>query len=447
MMESRETREARLVRQVEAILDEARRQGATAAEVGVSDDAGLSVTARLREVETVEFHRDRGFSVTVYAGQCKGNASTTDTSPEAIAETVARALLIARHTAPDPCAGLAPRERLATVFPDLDLHHPWDLSTEAAIDLACAAEAAALAVPGVSNSEGASVGSGDGVRVFGTSDGFLGVHAGTRHSISVSVIAGEGRSMQRDDWYTTARAAGDLDAADAVGREAGRRAVARVGARPVATTTAPVLLVPEVAASVVGHLLGAISGGALYRRASFLLDALGEKLFPSFVQMDEAPLLRRQPGSAAFDGDGVATSAKPIVDAGVLSTYLLGVYSARRLGRESTGNADGVHNLLVRDTRAAARDQASLLAEMGDGLLVTELMGQGVNLVTGDYSRGAAGYWVERGRIAFPVAEVTIASDLRSMFANLVAIGDDVDRRHNVQTGSMLLGPMTIAGT
>lgn len=447
MMESAKERADRLTRQVEAILAQAQRQGATAAEVGVSDDAGLSVTARMREVETVEFHRDRGFSITVYVGQSRGNASTTDTSNEAIVETVAQALAIAHHAAPDPYAGLAPKERLATHFPDLDLHHPWDLSTDTAIDLACAAEAAALDVKGVTNSEGASVGSGDSVRVFATSDGFLGVHASTRHSLSVSAIAGEGRSMQRDDWYTTARASDELDQPAAVGKLAGERAIARVGARPVATTTAPVLLVPEIAASLIGHLLGAISGGALYRRASFLLDALGEQLFPDFVQMDEAPYLPRYPGSASFDGDGVATSAKSIIDAGRLATYLLGVYSARRLGRESTGNAGGVHNLLVRDTRGAVHDQQSLMAEMGTGLLVTELMGQGVNLVTGDYSRGAAGFWVEQGHIKFPVAEVTIASDLRAMFKGLVAIGNDVDHRRSTLTGSMLLGAMTIGGT
>lgn len=434
---------------VSRVLDLARQQGATQAEAGASASAGLGVTVRLGEVETLEQTRDRGVGVTVYFGQRKASASTSDFADAALAETVAKACSIARFTAEDPCAGLAPREAMATEFPDLELDHPWALEPQDAIDLARRCEAAALAVDErIDNSEGGSVNTGRSRRVYGNSWGFCGHTASTRHSLSCSVLASSNGSMERDYWYSVAREAGALESPEEVGRHAAQRTVRRLGARKLSTRRAPVMFPPELARGLIGSFLGALRGGAQYREASFLLGAAGESVFPSFVQMLERPRLPRAMASAAFDQEGVATRDRALVTDGVVQGYLLSSYSARRLGLETTGHCGGMWNLDVVPATAAgeALDFEALLARMGTGLLVTELIGQGVNMVTGDYSRGAAGFWVEGGEIRHPVSEVTIAGDLKRMFADLQAIGSDVDRRGAVRCGSVLLGEMTIAG-
>lgn len=430
--------------QVEQILDEARRQGASACEVAVSLQDGLTASVRQREVESVEFIRDQGFSISVYCGQRKGSASTTLMGPDAIRETVSAALAIARHTSEDDCAGLADAQLMARELPDLDLWHPWDLSPEQAIALALECEAAAFAADSrITNADGTSVDTGSGCTVYGNSHGFIGGYAGTSHSISCVMIAGEGEQMQRDYWYDHGRQADALDGVQAIGRKAAERTVSRLGARPVPTCSVPVLFAAEVAGGLFGHLMGAISGGSLYRKASFLVDALGEPLFPDWFTLDERPLLRGGLNSSAFDGDGLATRGQPFIKDGQLVSYMLSTYSGRKLGMPSTANAGGARNLFVSHGQ---QDQAALLKQMGTGLLVTELMGQGLNMVTGDYSRGAGGYWVENGEIQFPVQEVTIAGNLRDMYRNLVAIGCDLDRRGSIRTGSVLLESMKVAG-
>lgn len=433
-----------LEQRVAQILDEAARQGATAAEVSVSRSLGLSVSVRRGELETVEFNRDQGFGITVYQGLRKGSASTTVADGSAVADTVTKALGIARHTAEDPAAGLADARLLAGQRVALDLHHPWHLDVPEAERIARDCEAAALGVDGrITNSEGATVGTSQVCRAYGNSAGFIGSECGTRHGISVAVIASDAAGMQRDYWYSVSRLHQSLEPAEAVGRRAGERTVARLGARGVKTERVPVVFATEVAGSLMGHLLGAISGGSLYRRASFLCDALGEQLFPARIRIDERPHEPRGLGSAAFDGDGVATRAKAFIDDGALASYLLSVYSARRLGMETTGNAGGVHNLHV-SSDGVSLD--ALLQDMGRGLLVTELMGQGVNGVTGDYSRGAGGFWIEDGAIAFPVQEVTVAGNLRRMFADLRTVADDAIRPGNIRCGSLLIDGMTVAG-
>ena len=434
---------ARLSEQVQALLDEARRQGADASEVGVSDDTGLSVTARMGSVETVEFTRERGFGVTVYFGRRKGSASTSDCSPAAMRDTVQAACNIARYTAEDPCAGLADAALMAKDIPDLDLYHPDVLDAERAGERAILCEAAALALPGIGNSEGATVAGGESRRVYGNSLGFLGAYRGTRFSVSASVVAGEGEAMQRDHWYTVARRTRDLQDVEAVGRIAAERALARLDPRSLPTQRVPVLFSAEIAASLVGHLIGAISGGSLYRRSSFLLDALGTTIMPAWMTIDERPLLRGGLASGAFDDDGVATRAKPFVEGGQLVSYVLGTYSARKLGMQSTANAGGVHNLFVSH---GDDDLPAMLRRMGRGLFVTEVMGQGVNMVTGDYSRGAAGFWVDGGELRHPVHEVTIAGNLKDMFREIVAVGADLDLRRSTVTGSILVDGMTVAG-
>ncbi len=425
-------------------LQEAQAQGATGAEAGVSLETGLSVTARLGEVETVEHHRSRGLGLTVYLGQRKGSASTSDLSPGAMRETVAAACRIARYAAEDPCAGLPDAGLLATEFPDLDLYHPWPLEAEAAIDLAVAAEDAARAFhPDISNSEGASLNTFQGLRVMGNSLGFLHGYASSRHSLSVSVIGERDGQMQRDDWWTVARDASDLQAPEAVGRIAAERTLRRLGAQTLGTRQCPVIFAADIASSLLGHFIGAIRGGNLYRKSSFLLDQLGKPVFPAFVQIHEQPHLPKALGSVPYDAEGVRTVPHHLVRDGVLEAYVLSTYSARKLGMTSTGNAGGVHNLII---EPGALDQAALLQKMGTGLLVTELMGQGVNLLTGDYSRGAAGFWVENGVIQYPVEEFTIAGNLRDMLKHLVAVGNDLDLRGNTRTGSILLEQMTIAG-
>ena len=435
---------ADLLALVELALEEARVLGASQAEASVSVDVGLSVGVRLGVVETVEYQRDRGMGVTVYFGTRKGSASTADLGAAALRETVAKACSIARYTAEDPCAGLADADCLATDVPDLDLSHPWDLSPERACELALECEAAAMSVDRrVSNSEGAGVSTHRGLRAYGNSHGFLAAYPGTVHSMSCAVLGVEGESMERDYWYTTARDWHELEDAAGVGRLSGERAVRRLGARKLATMRAPVLYAPEVARGLLGHFLGAIRGGSQYRRASFLLDAAGTQVFPDWFAMSERPHLPRALASAPFDQEGVATRDRELVAGGVLEGYVLGSYSARKLGLRTTGNAGGSYNLIV---PGRGRDFDGMLALMGRGLLVTGLMGQGVNGVTGDYSRGATGFWVEDGRIAYPVHEVTVAGNLRDMYRTMVDVGSDMDTRGGVRVGSVLLEEMTIAG-
>ncbi|CAE6896638.1 MULTISPECIES: metalloprotease PmbA [Pseudomonas] len=434
-----------LQQQVESILAEAARQGASACEVAVSIGQGLSTTVRQREVETVEFNRDQGFGITLYVGQRKGSASTSATGLDAVRETVAAALAIARHASEDECAGLADAALMARELPELDLYHPWAISPEQAVEQALACEAAAFAAdPRISNADGTSLNTHQGCRVYGNSHGFIGGYASTRHSLSCVMIAeGEGQ-MQRDYWYDVNRQGELLADAAGIGQRAAQRAVSRLGARPVPTCEVPVLFAAELAGGLFSHLLAAISGGNLYRHSSFLEGALGQRLFPEWLSLDERPHLPRALGSAAFDGDGLATYAKPFVDKGELVSYVLGTYSGRKLGLPSTANSGGVHNLFVTH---GDEDQQALIRRMGRGLLVTELMGQGLNLVTGDYSRGAAGFWIENGEIQFPVQEVTIAGNLRDMFAQIVAVGSDLERRGNICTGSVLIERMTVAGS
>ena len=428
----------------ERAIREAKRLGADQAEAGASLDSGLELTVRLGEVETLERSRDRGLGVTVYFGRRKGSASTADLGDAAIRETVAAACTIARYTAEDPHAGLAEADLMATAIPDLDLWHPWDFSLEDAIEKARTCEAAARAVdPRIDNSDGATLGSHSGVRVYANSHGFLGAYRGTSHSLSCTVLARENGGMQRDYWYSASRDPRDLETPEAIGRRAGERAIRRLAAKRLSTRRAPVLMVPEAARSLVGHLIAAIRGTAQYRRTSFLVDAAGETIFPAFMQITEQPLLPKAMGSAPFDDEGVATRERALVRDGVLQGYVLNSYSARRLGLRTTGNAGGVRNVTV---EPGSEDFAQLCRRMQRGLVVTELMGQGVNGVTGDYSRGATGFWVEDGEIAGPVEEITIAGNLRDMFAGVVAVGSDVDTRGNIRTGSILLGEMTIAG-
>jgi PmbA protein len=433
---------------VELALKEARQLGASEAEVGVSVDTGLSVTARMRDVETLEYHRDRGMGITVYRGKRKGSASTGDLSARAIAETVAKAYSIAGFTAEDPCAGLPDVDTLASDIPDLDLNHPWGIEPDAARDLAIACEAAALDVDArISNSEGATLSSHQGVRVFGNSLGFVAGYASTMHSLSCAVVGKQGEDMQRDYWYSSVRDHRDLESAASIGARAAKRTLERLGARQIATAVVPVLFVPELARGLIGSFLGAIRGGSQYRRASFLLDIAGQQVFPDWFSCVERPHILKALGSAPFDSEGVSTRDRTLVDHGVVTGYVLSTYSARKLGLKTTGNAGGVHNLIVESgSSSGAPDFAALLKQMGRGLVVTELMGSGVNGVTGDYSRGAAGFWVENGELAYPVHEITIAGNLKDMFKHIVAVGSDVDARGGIRTGSILLESMTVAG-
>ncbi|CAN7280450.1 MULTISPECIES: metalloprotease PmbA [Pseudomonas] len=430
---------------VERILAEAGRQGATACEVAVSVEQGLSTTVRQREVETVEFNRDQGFGITLYVGQRKGSASTSATGDDAIRETVAAALAIAKHASEDECAGLADRGLMARDLPDLDLYHPWAITPEQAVEQALVCEAAAFdADPRISNADGTTLSTHQGCRVYGNSHGFIGGYASSRHSLSCVMIAGGEGQMQRDYWYDVNRIGTQLTDAQVIGRRAAERTVSRLGARPVPTCEVPVLFAAELATGLFSSFLSAISGGNLYRKSSFLEGALGERLFPEWLSIDERPLIPRAMASASFDNDGLATYAKPFVEKGELVSYILGTYSGRKLGLPSTANAGGVHNLFVTHGQ---EDQKALLRRMDRGLLVTELMGHGLNMVTGDYSRGAAGYWVENGEIQFPVQEVTIAGNMKDMFRQILAVGSDLEVRGNIRTGSVLIERMTVAGS
>ena len=398
----------------------------------------------MREVETLEYHRDQGVGITVYFGQRKGNASTSDLGPDALEESVQRACGLAKYAAADDCAGLADADRLAHSIPDLDLDHPWQIEPPEAIALATECEAAALDQDArITNSEGASVGTSSGCSVYGNTHGFLEGYRSTNHSLSCAVVAAENGQMERDYEYTVARDPSDLSSPANVGREAADRTLKRLGSIKLATRTAPVLFPARLARSLFGHFLGAISGGAQYRKATFLLDSLGSQVFAELVRIDELPHLPKGLASSAFDREGVATRDRRLVDAGVVNGYVLGSYYARKLGMETTGNAGGIHNLVVGDTGRSFKD---LLVEMDEGFVVSEMMGQGVNTTTGDYSRGAAGFWVENGEIQYPVNEITVAGNLQNMFRNIVAIGNDIDLRGGIRTGSVLIDDLTLAG-
>jgi PmbA protein len=435
---------AQLRQLVEDVLTEAGRQGASSAEVAAHSDMGLSATVRLGEPETIEHTRDNSLSISVYMGRHKGTASTAELSGAAIHEAVSAACSIAKYTAEDPFSGLADAELMATEFPDLELYHPWDIGIEEALAMAVECEAAARDYdPRITNSEGATLNSGQAVGVYGNTHGFVHGYPSSRHSLSCSVIAQQGDSMQRDYWYTTARSATALDAAADIGERAAQRAIARLNGRKLKTRHAPVLFRAEIATGLLNSLIHAISGSALYRRATFLLDALDTPVFPEWVNIEENPFIMQGLSSAAFDAEGVATSRRKLVAGGILKGYVLSSYSARKLDLQTTGNAGGVHNLSI---QMGELDYEALLKTMHTGLVVTELMGQGVNPITGDYSRGASGFWVENGEIQYPVEEITIAGNLKNMFQQLVAVGNDDDYPGGIRTGSWLIESMMIAG-
>ena len=425
-------------------LSYARKRGAGQAEASASNNTGLTLRVRMREVETLESHQNHSLGVTVYLGQRRGSAGTSDLSSGAVRETVDKALSLARFAAEDEYAGLADAERMATEFPDLDLHHPWDLGAEEAMDLALECEAAALdSDPRISNSEGAGVDTGESAFAYGNSHGFLRSGRSSSHSLSCVVLSEQDGQMERDYDFSVARAPEELAPVREVGESAAERTIKRLGARKIRSTRAPVLFVPRVARSLIGHFCAAISGRALYNRASFLLDSLDKPVFADCVNLNERPHIPRGLASRAYDGEGVATADRGLVCGGVLKGYFLGSYSARKLGMASTGNAGGAHNLLLEST---GQSYEELLAEMGEGLVVTEMMGQGANTVTGDYSRGAAGYWVRDGSVQHAVHEITVAGNLKDMFRNIAAIGSDVDRRGGIYTGSILIENLSIAG-
>lgn len=426
------------------VLQLAQQKGATSAEVDASESVGQSVQIRLQDIEQIEHQQDKSLDITVYVGQQKGRASTADFSPQAIADTVQAAVDIARYTAKDECAGLADKELMATEFGDLDKYHEWDLSSEHAIELAKQCEAAALAFDKrVANSEGAGVQTAHFQFVYANTHGFSHHQMGTRHSVSCSVVASDSKGMERDYWYDTSCDATELDSMKIIGETAAQRAVSRLGARTVATGNYPVVFDRMVSGSLIGHIVGGLSGGALYRENSFLLNSLGKQILPEFVNLREEPHIPRALGSTYFDSEGVATKPRFVIENGVVKGYFLGSYSARKLGMVSTGNAGGAHNLYLNSTCSS---QADLLQQMGTGLLITELMGQGVNILTGDYSRGAAGFWVENGVIAYPVNEITVAGRLQDMLLNIQGMANDGLRRSSSKIGSILVGEMMVAG-
>lgn len=418
--------------------------GADAAEVAVTKTTGISISTRFGEVENVEFNSDGALGITVYHQQRKGSASSTDLSPDAIARTVQAALDIARYTSPDPFAGPADKELLAFDAPDLDLFHPTELDAERGIELAARAEQSSLKFdPRITNTEGGSFNSHYGIKVFGNSHGMLQSYSSSRHSLSSCVIAEHDGDMERDYAYTIARDINDLKSPEWVGEECARRTLSRLAPRRLPTMEAPVMFAAEVATGLFGHLVGAISGSSVYRKSTFLLDSLGKQILPEWLTINEQPHLLKGMASTPFDSEGVRTVERNIVENGVLQTWLMTSYSARKLGMQSTGHAGGIHNWRIKGQGLGFED---MLKKMGTGFLVTELMGQGVSGVTGDYSRGAAGFWVENGEIQYPVSEVTIAGNLKDMWSNLVTLGDDIELRSNIQCGSALLEAMKIAG-
>ena len=429
---------------VSLAIEIAQKAGATA-EVGVTKSSGLSVSTRLQEIENVEFNNDGALGISVYVGQQKGNASTSDLTPEAIKNTVEAALAIAKYTSPDDCAGLADKELIAFDAPDLDLYHAAEIDVDKAVQLALDTEKAALEHDErIVNSEGASFNAHTGVRVYGNSHGMLQSYLSSRYSLSCSVIAEHQEQLERDYEYTVARNINQLAPPHWVGENAAQKAIARLQPQKLATQEAPVIFLNDVATGLISHLAAAISGGSLYRKASFLLDHLGKQVLPDWFEISERPHLIGQLASTPFDSEGVRTQDMEIIRSGILQTYLLTSYSGRKLGMQSTGHAGGIHNWLIKPNSSGKL--TALLRQMNRGLLVTEVMGQGVNLVTGDYSRGAAGFWVENGEIQYPVAEITIAGQLPDMLRNIVAVADDIEHRSNLQTGSILLEKMKISG-
>ncbi|MDH5408614.1 MAG: metalloprotease PmbA [Gammaproteobacteria bacterium] len=425
-------------------LQQASDLGASAADAEMSSESGYSVTVRMGEVETIEYNRDKGLAVTVYFGQRKGSASTTDFQPKAIQETVRAAVDIARYTAEDEYAGLADVELMAKDIPDLQLYKPWDISPEAAVEQAKECEAAAFAVDKrLKNSEGAYISTHNGRRVYGNTHGFIAGYDSSRHSLGCTMIGQDKGEMQRDHWYSVSRHPGQLEPIAQVGQKAGERTVQRLNARKLSTCKVPVIFSAEVARGLLGHFIRAIGGSNLYRKSSFLLDSIGQQIFPDFVQIQEQPHILQGLGSSPYDNEGVATQSRFMLQDGVVQGYVLDSYAARRLGMQTTGNAGGVHNLSINHQDV---DLAALLKQMDKGVLVTEVMGQGVNIVTGDYSRGASGFWVEHGEIQYPVDEFTLAGHLKQMYRGLQAVANDVDPRSNFLTGSWLLDEMTIAG-
>jgi len=435
---------AELTAGAERAIEIARTLGADQAEAGMSHDEGLSVTVRLGELESVERQKDRSLGITVYRNQAKGSASTNDFSIDGIEAAVGKALSIASFTGADKHAGLADPARQAVNPPDLDLYHAWDIDTPEAEEIALGVEQAARDFDSrIENSEGATVATGGGVRVYANSNGFVGSYPSSSHSISVSVIAAANGALERDYWYSAARAADELETAEQIGRRAAERAVRRLGSRQPETGVVPILFSAELARSLFGHFIAAIRGTAQYRHASFLLGCVGEQVFPDWMQITEDPHILRGLASAPFDGEGVETRKRRLVENGVVQGYVLSSYSARRLKLETTGNAGGVHNLLVEPN---AESLEVMQEDCDKALVVTELLGQGVNTVTGDYSRGVAGYWVENGKLAYPVSEVTIAGNLRDMLRSIRGVGADVDLRGAVRTGAVLVDGMTVAG-
>jgi PmbA protein len=431
------------------VLGHARQLGASDAAVEISEGNGLSVTVRRSKVETIEQNKDKGVGVTVYLGQKRGHASTSDFSTASLRATVEAAYNIARFTAEDDCAGLADEDMLEKNPRDLKLCYPWLLSTEEAIDIARRAEDAAFAVdPRISNSEGASIHAQQSHFVSANTRGFMGGYPFSRHTLSVVPIAGKGANMQRDDWYTSVRDHARMARPEAVGRYAAERALARLNARKLDTRTCPVLFEAPLAAGLLGAFVQATSGGSLYRKSSFLIDSMGQQIFPAHLQILEDPHVEGAVGAAPFDEEGVRTTRRLVVDQGVVQGYFLSSYSARKLGMKTTGNAGGSHHLSLTSSKTAKDDDfEGMIRKMGRGLLVTELMGQGTNYVTGDYSRGASGYWVENGEIQYPVEEITIAGNMKDMFRQIVAVGSDVLMRGNKQTGSILIESMVVAGS
>jgi len=428
------------------VLDEAKKQGATSAAAGISTGDGLSVDVRMAEIDKLEYHRDQGLGVTVYFGQRQGTASTGDLSDAAISDTVRAACNIAKYTSEDECRGLADAELMATEFPDLDLYHPWDITAEQAIEKAIACENAAREFdPRITNSDGASVSTYSGLSAYANSHGFAAVRASSSHSLSCSVIANEadGDGMQRDYWYDSSRIGSQLDSPEIVGQKAAEETLSRLDARKLTSRQCPVLYIPRLASGLLGHFTSAIGGSAQYRKASYLLDSVGSKVFPDFVNLYERPFIPQGMRSASYDSEGVATREQDIVRDGIVQTYIMGSYSARKLGLQSTGNSGGLHNLTVDST---GQDFAEMLRLMDTGLLLTGLIGSGINGITGDYSRGATGFWVEKGVIQYPVEEITIAGNLKDMLGGIVAIGNDTDRRIGTRTGSILVEQMMISG-
>ena len=427
------------------VLTEAKKQGASSAEAVTDTEDGFSITVRLGQVENIEYHKEKHCGITVYFGKRKGTVNTSDTRSESLKAAVTAACRIASFTEEDDCAGLADAELMASEKPDLDLHYPWEITPDKAIELAlkCEHEARGLDAQ-IKNSEGVSVATHQSFCVYGNSHGFIGSIPSTRHSMDCVLIAEQKSHMERDYDYTVARDATELKNYKELAKSAVKKTVSRLGAQKITTRKVPIIFSAELARSLFGSFISAISGGNLYRKASFLIDHLEQQIFPKNINICERPYLLKGLGSSAFDSEGVAVQNKDFITDGILKSYVLGSYSARKLKMQTTANAGGVHNLIV---KPGELDLQGLLKKMNKGVLVTELIGQGVNLVTGDYSRGAFGFWVENGKIQYPVSEITIAGNLKDMFMNIAAVGCDIDKRGNIQTGSVLLEEMMVAGS